>query len=67
MLLERSGEVVLREEIRARLWPNGTTVEFDHSINAAVKRLRDAFSENAGNPYYIETLAKRGYRFIAQD
>jgi TolB-like protein/DNA-binding winged helix-turn-helix (wHTH) protein/Tfp pilus assembly protein PilF len=66
MLLERPGEVVLREEIRSRLWPDGTTVEFDHSINAAVKRLRDAFSENAGSPCYIETLAKRGYRFIGQ-
>jgi TolB-like protein/DNA-binding winged helix-turn-helix (wHTH) protein/Flp pilus assembly protein TadD len=66
MLLERPGEVVLREEIRARLWPRGTTVEFDHSINAAVKRLRDVLSENAGNPCYIETLAKRGYRFIGQ-
>ena len=66
MLLERPGEVVLREEIRTRLWPHGTTVEFDHSINAAVKRLRDALSENAGNPCYIETLAKRGYRFIGQ-
>jgi len=63
MLLERPGEVVLREEIRQRLWPNNTIVEFDHSINAAIKRLRNALGESAEEPRYIETLAKRGYRF----
>jgi eukaryotic-like serine/threonine-protein kinase len=63
-LLERPGEVVLREEIRKRLWPNGTVVEFDHGINAAVKRLRDVLHESAEKPRYIETLARRGYRFI---
>src|ERR1700734_318768 len=63
MLLERSGEVVLREEIRLKLWPNNTIVEFDHSINAAIKRLRNALGESAENPHHIETLAKRGYRF----
>jgi DNA-binding winged helix-turn-helix (wHTH) protein/predicted esterase len=62
-LLERPGEVVLREEIRKRLWPNDTVVEFDHSINAAVKRLRDVLRESAEKPRYIETLARRGYRF----
>jgi dienelactone hydrolase len=66
MLLERPGEVVLREEIRSQLWPNDTVVEFDHSINAAVKRLRDALGESADKPRYIETLARRGYRFIGQ-
>ncbi len=64
MLLDRPGEVVTRDEIRDRLWPDGTVVEFDHSINAAVKRLRDALRDSADNPRYIETLARRGYRFI---
>lgn len=64
MLLERPGEVVLREEIREALWPNGTVVEFDHSINAAVKRLRNALLDSAEKPRYIETLSRRGYRFI---
>jgi Tol biopolymer transport system component/DNA-binding winged helix-turn-helix (wHTH) protein len=64
-LLERPGEVVLREELRKKLWPNNTVVEFDHSINAAVKRLRDSLQDSAGTPRYIETVARRGYRFIA--
>ena len=65
-LLERPGEVVLREEIRQKLWPGDTVVEFDHSINAAVKRLRDALCESAEKPRYVETLARRGYRFIGK-
>src|SRR5258708_39965463 len=64
MLLESPGEVVLREEIRERLWPNDTVVEFDHGINAAVKRLRDTLRDSADKPRYIETLARRGYRFV---
>lgn len=64
MLLESPGEVVSREDIRKRLWPDNTVVEFDHSINAAVKRLRDALRDSADKPRYIETLARRGYRFI---
>jgi serine/threonine protein kinase len=63
MLLERPGEVVLREEIRTRLWPNGTVVEVGHGINAAVQRLREALGDSAENPRYVETLARRGYRF----
>jgi DNA-binding winged helix-turn-helix (wHTH) protein len=63
LLLEQPGEVVLREEIRLRLWPNNTIVEFDHGINAAIQRLRDALSESAGQPRYVETVARRGYRF----
>jgi serine/threonine protein kinase/Tol biopolymer transport system component len=63
LLLERPGEVVLREEIRKKLWPNDTIVEFDHSINAAIKRLRQALGDSADNPVYIETLARRGYRW----
>jgi DNA-binding winged helix-turn-helix (wHTH) protein/Tol biopolymer transport system component len=66
MLVERPGEVVLREEIRERLWPDNTTVEFDHSINAAIKRLRNALGESAEEPRYIETLTKRGYRFSGE-
>jgi len=66
MLLESPGEVVLREEIRDRLWPSDTVVEFDHGINAAVKRLRDALRDSAEKPRYIETLARRGYRFIGE-
>jgi serine/threonine protein kinase len=66
MLLDRPGEVVLLDEIRQKLWPNNTIVEFDHSINAAIKRLRNALGESAEEPRYIETLSKRGYRFSGQ-
>jgi DNA-binding winged helix-turn-helix (wHTH) protein/Tol biopolymer transport system component len=65
MLLERPGEVVSREELQRRLWPADTFVDFDHSLNAAVKRLRDALGDSADNPRFVETLAKRGYRFLA--
>ncbi|MBA0087231.1 MAG: winged helix-turn-helix domain-containing protein, partial [Acidobacteria bacterium Pan2503] len=65
MLLERPGEVVTREELRARLWPSNTLVDFDHGLNAAVKRLRDALGDSAENPRFVETLARRGYRFLA--
>src|SRR5215471_16253408 len=64
MLLERPGEVVFRHEIQKRLWPNDTVVEFENSINAAIKRLRSALGDSADQPRYIETLARRGYRFI---
>ena len=66
MLLDHPGEVVLRTEIRERLWPADTVVEFDQSINAAVKRLRGALNDSADEPRYIETAAKKGYRFIAE-
>src|SRR5215831_1800279 len=62
MLLERPGELVPREEIRARLWPHNTVVEFDHSINSAMRKLRVALGDQADAPAYIETLARRGYR-----
>ena len=65
MLVERPGEVVTREELRNRLWPADTFVDFDHGVNAAIKRLRDTLGESAERPVYIETLARRGYRFIA--
>ena len=64
MLLERPGEVVTREEIQKKLWPTDTFVEFDHSINAAIQRLRQALGDSADNPRFVETLARRGYRFI---
>jgi eukaryotic-like serine/threonine-protein kinase len=63
MLLEHPGEVVLREEIRKRLWPNDTVVEVSHGINAAVLRLREALGETAEDPRHIETVARKGYRF----
>jgi len=66
MLLERSGDLVTREEMQKRLWPNDTVVEFEHSINAAINRLRDALGDSADKPRYVETLARRGYRFIGQ-
>src|SRR5438552_12834333 len=64
MLIEHAGEVVTREEIKQRLWPNDTVVEFDHSINAAIKKLRLALGETAEKPKYVETLARRGYRLL---
>jgi Tol biopolymer transport system component/DNA-binding winged helix-turn-helix (wHTH) protein len=66
MLLERPSELVTREEIQARLWPHGTVVEFEHSVNSAVKRLREALSDTASTPRYIETLPRKGYRFIGK-
>jgi len=65
MMLERPGHVVTRDELRDRLWPGGTFVDFEHSLNAAVKRLRAALGDDADNPRFIETLPRRGYRFIA--
>src|SRR5690349_9129543 len=64
MLLESSGEVVTREEIRKKLWPNGIVVEFDHSINAATQKLRQALGDSAKSPKYIETVGRRGYRWL---
>jgi DNA-binding winged helix-turn-helix (wHTH) protein len=62
-LLERPGQILSREELHSRLWPNDTFVDFEHGLNAAVKRLRDVLGESAERPIFIETLAKRGYRF----
>ena len=64
-LLERPGEMVAREELRQRLWPADTFVDFDHSLNTAINKLREALGDSAGSPRYIETLARRGYRFLA--
>jgi len=64
-LLERPGEVITREELRQRLWATDTFVDFDHSLNTAINKLRDALGDGAANPRFIETLPRRGYRFIA--
>ena len=66
MLLEKPGDVVLREEIRQRLWPNGTVVQFAPSINAAMQRLREALGDTANRPRYVETVSRRGYRLIGK-
>ena len=63
-LVERRGEVVTREELRQRLWSNGTFVDFDHSISSAINKLRRALSDSAAQPRYIETVGRRGYRFL---
>ena len=65
ILLERPGEVVTRQELQARLWPADTYVGFDEGLNTAIRKLRTAFGDSAGNPRFIETLPRRGYRFIA--
>jgi TolB-like protein/DNA-binding winged helix-turn-helix (wHTH) protein len=65
MLLERPGEVVTREELQRRLWAADTHVDFEHSLNAAIKRLRAALGDSADSPRFVETIARRGYRFIA--
>jgi Tol biopolymer transport system component/DNA-binding winged helix-turn-helix (wHTH) protein len=64
-LLESPAQLVTREELHARLWPADTFVDFDHGLTAAVKRLRDALGDSAENPRFVETLARRGYRFLA--
>jgi len=65
MLTERAGEVVTREELRLKLWPSDTFVDFDHGLNTAINKLRDALGDSAANPRFIETLPRRGYRFVA--
>jgi cholera toxin transcriptional activator len=64
-LLARPGDVVTREELRQLLWPADTFVDYDHSLNTAVNKLRDALSDSAENPRFIQTIPRRGYRFIA--
>jgi cholera toxin transcriptional activator len=65
LLLERPGDVVTREELRQKLWPADTFVDFDHSLNTAVNKLREVLGDSASSPRFVETLARRGYRFIA--
>src|SRR5215475_14457042 len=64
VLLSRPGELVTREELRMRLWPGDTFVDFDHGLNAAVNKLREALGDSADSPRFVETLPRRGYRFI---
>src|SRR5258708_27521479 len=66
MLLEHPGNVVTRDEFRQKLWPNDTFVDFDHGLNNAINRLRETLCDAAENPRYIETLPRRGYRFIRE-
>jgi cholera toxin transcriptional activator len=64
LLVERAGEVVTREDLRQKLWPSDTFVDFDHSLNTAINKVREALGDSASSPRYVETLARRGYRFI---
>ena len=65
LLLERPGEMLTREEICRELWPEGTFVDYEHGVNSAINRLREALGDKASNPKFVETLARRGYRFLA--
>ena len=65
LLLERPGDLVTRDELRQRLWPTATFGDFDHGLNAVINRLRDTLGDSASSPRFIETLPRRGYRFIA--
>jgi cholera toxin transcriptional activator len=65
LLLERPGELVTREEIREKLWPGDTFVDFEHSVNSLIKRLREALGDDPLAPRFVETLPRHGYRFIA--
>jgi DNA-binding winged helix-turn-helix (wHTH) protein len=65
MLLDRPGEILTREEICRELWPDGTFVDYEHGLNSAMNRLREALGDKASNPKFVETMARRGYRFLA--
>src|SRR3984957_2263935 len=65
LLLRQSGEIVTRENLRQALWPEGTHVNFDGSLNAALKKLRAALQDDAENPRFVETVPRQGYRFVA--
>src|ERR1035438_6425747 len=65
LLLDRPGELLTREEISRELWPDGTFVDYDHGVNSAMNRIREALGDTASSPRFIETLARRGYRFVA--
>src|SRR3981081_749425 len=66
LLLETPGEMVTREELRTKLWATDTFVDFDHGLNSAVQRLRDCLSDSAGKPRWVETIPRRGYRFVGE-
>src|SRR5450755_2273992 len=65
MLLERPGEVVAREDLQRRLWPGDTFVHFERGLNRAINKLREALGDDAESPHFIQTLPRRGYRFLA--
>src|SRR5271156_271559 len=65
-LLEHPGEVVTREELQKKLWPADTFVDFDHGLNKAINKIRDALGDSADSPRFVETVARRGYRFLAE-
>ena len=66
VLLARAGDVVTRDELHQRLWPADTYVDFEHGLNNAIKRLREALGDSAEKPRYVETLPRKGYRFIGE-
>jgi DNA-binding winged helix-turn-helix (wHTH) protein len=66
MLLEHQGAVVTREELQNRLWPADTFVDFDHGLNKAISKIREALGDSAESPRFVETVARRGYRFLAE-
>jgi cholera toxin transcriptional activator len=66
ILLERPGSIISREDIRQKLWPADTFVDFDHSLNTAVNKIRETLGDSAGNPRFVETVARRGYRFVGE-
>src|SRR5580658_10329384 len=66
LLLERPGALVTREELRSRIWPDDSFGDFDHAVNVAVGKLRTALGDSAENPSFIETVPRRGYRFVAK-
>src|SRR5947207_12507306 len=65
VLLERPGVIVTREELREKLWPADTFVDFDHSLNTAINKIREVLGDSAASPRFVETVARRGYRFLA--
>src|SRR3954468_6182928 len=65
ILLRRAGETVTREELRSEVWPADTFVDFDHSLNTAINKIREVLGDSAASPHYVETVPKRGYKFIA--
>src|SRR4051812_3818816 len=65
ILLRRAGETVTREELRTEVWPADTFVDFDHSLNTAINKIREVLGDSAASPHYVETVPKRGYKFIA--
>lgn len=65
MLLKRAGDAVTREDVQKQLWPEDTFVDFEHGLNIAINKIREALGDSAENPRFVETLPKRGYRFIA--